>query len=347
LRSCFPEASRTLGRVAERRRDAQLELFTSTGQGDLRNAAVDPVRVSAEVAGLADRLPRGLRLGTSSWSFPGWVGIVYGGPVTGQHLARSGLAAYARHPLLRSVGIDRSFYGPTGLAEYTAYASAVPDEFRFLVKAHEALTFPHHACYGVRAGEPNPLYLDAGYARDAVVGPCLEGLGAKTGAIPFQFPPQPLAELGPAQAFAERLHGFLAALPRGARYAVELRTRTLFTDAYAALVAAGAVHCLNVHPAMPGVSAQRALANGSKEPTWVVRWMLHPGFDSESARKRYAPFDRLVDEDLTTRSSLARICLEGSQSGKEEYVIIHNKAEGSAPLSAFALAAAIVTAAKT
>jgi uncharacterized protein YecE (DUF72 family) len=337
--------------VAERRRDAQLELFTSTGQGDCRNATVEPVRVGAELAALADRLPPGLRLGTSSWSFPGWAGIVYGGPATGPHLARSGLAAYARHPLLRSVGIDRSFYGPLGVAEYAAYASAVPDDFRFLVKAHEALTlarFPHHARYGARAGEPNPLYLDAGYARDAVVGPCLEGLGGKTGAILFQFPPQPLAELGAPEAFAERLHGFLARLPRGARYAVELRTRTLFTDAYAAaLVAAGAVHCLNVHPAMPGVLAQRALANGSKEPTWIVRWMLHPGFDYESARKRYAPFDRLVDEDRTTRSSLARICLEGSQAGKEVYVLINNKAEGSAPLSAFALAAAIVTAAKT
>jgi len=337
--------------VADRRLDAQLELFSSTGQGESRNAAVEPARVGAEVAGLADRLPSGLRLGTSSWSFPGWAGIVYQGPARGQHLARSGLAAYARHPLLRSVGIDRSFYGPLGQAEYAAYASAVPDDFRFLVKAHQALTlarFPHQARYGARAGEPNPLYLDAGYARDAVVGPCLEGLGAKTGVLLFQFPQQPPAELGSPEAFAERLHGFLSALPRGGRYAVELRTRTLFTDAYvAALVAVGALHCLNVHPAMPGVLAQRALLNRSKEPTWVVRWMLHPGFDYERARKRYAPFDRLVDEDPTTRSSLARICLEGSKAGKQVYVIINNKAEGSAPLSAFALAAALVTAAKT
>jgi len=301
--------------VADRRLDAQLELFSSTGQGESRNAAVEPARVGAEVAGLADRLPSGLRFGTSSWSFPGWAGIVYQGPARGQHLARSGLAAYARHPLLRSVGIDRSFYGPLGQAEYAAYASAVPDDFRFLVKAHQALTlarFPHQARYGARAGEPNPLYLDAGYARDAVVGLCLEGLGAK----PF--------------------------------HAAAATPRTLFTDAYvAALVAVGALHCLNVHPAMPGVLAQRALLNRSKEPTWVVRWMLHPGFDYERARKRYAPFDRLVDEDPTTRSSLARICLEGSKAGKQVYVIINNKAEGSAPLSAFALAAALVTAAKT
>ncbi|HME73666.1 MAG TPA: DUF72 domain-containing protein [Myxococcota bacterium] len=256
--------------MGDRRRDAQLELFTSSGQADRPSAAVDPAGVDAKIAGLAQRLPAGLRLGTSSWWFPGWAGSVYGGRATGQRLARSGLAAYARHPLLRSVGIDRSFYGPIGAPEFAAYAAAVPDDFRFLVKAHEALTvarFPHHARYGARAGELNPLCFDAGYARNAVVEPYLEGLGAKGGAILFQFPPQPLAELGSPEAFAERLHGFLAALPRGVRYAVELRSRTLFTDGYAAaLVAAGALHCLNVHPAMPSVRAQRTLVNGSKEP---------------------------------------------------------------------------------
>ena len=221
--------------MADRRRDAQLELFTSTGQGESRNPAVEPARVGAEVAGLADRLPPGLRLGTSSWSFPGWAGSVYQGPARGQPLARSGLATHAQHPLLRSVGIDRSFYGPLGQAEYAAYASAVPDDFRFLVKAHQALTlarFPHHARYGAQAGEPNPLYLDAGYAR-------------------------------------------------------------------------------------------------------------------ERARKRYAPFDRLVDEDPTTRSSLARICLERARRARRCTSSLTTRPRGSAPLSAFAVAAAIVTAAKT
>jgi hypothetical protein len=41
--------------VADRRRDAQLELFTNTRQGDRRNAPVEPVDVGEEVARLADR----------------------------------------------------------------------------------------------------------------------------------------------------------------------------------------------------------------------------------------------------------------------------------------------------
>lgn len=40
----------------------------------------EPVRAatpSAEVVEAAQRLPKNVHFGTSSWSFPGWVGIVY------------------------------------------------------------------------------------------------------------------------------------------------------------------------------------------------------------------------------------------------------------------------------
>lgn len=70
-----------------------------------------------------------MRLGTSSWSFPGWAGIVYDHSVSTATLARRGLAAYARHPLLRTVGVDRTYYGPITAEDFAAYAAAVPDEF--------------------------------------------------------------------------------------------------------------------------------------------------------------------------------------------------------------------------
>ena len=53
------------------------------GQHDLFGgppADVELVRAvvpSEEVVRVAQRLPKNLHFGTSSWSFPGWVGIVY------------------------------------------------------------------------------------------------------------------------------------------------------------------------------------------------------------------------------------------------------------------------------
>ena len=55
------------------------------------------------------------------------------GPYSEAVLAKNGLSAYAQHPLLRCVGIDRSFYRPLTEAQYARYAGQVPDDFRFVV----------------------------------------------------------------------------------------------------------------------------------------------------------------------------------------------------------------------
>ena len=81
---------------------------------------------------LAARLPETLFLGTSSWAFPGWSGLVYDARAPRELLAREGLGAYSRHPLLRAVGIDRSWYAPLSAAVFAAYAAQVPPHFRFL-----------------------------------------------------------------------------------------------------------------------------------------------------------------------------------------------------------------------
>ena len=61
----------------------------------------------------------------------------------------------------------------------------------------------------------------------------------------------------------------------------------------------------------------------------------------EAARDRYRPFDRLVDEDPPARAAIAARCVAAAAAQRPAYVVINNKAEGSAPLSAFQLAAVI------
>ena len=324
------------------RRGGQLDLFGSAAAPAAAGRGVPTVRVPEPLLATAARVPASVRLGTSSWSFPGWAGIVYGATATPARLARDGLAAYARHPLLRTVGIDRTFYAPLTAGAFAAYARAVPDGFRFLVKAHEVCTtarFPRHERYGAQAGQPNPRFLDAAYAAEQVVAPAVDGLGAALGPVLFQLPPQDATVLGGAAGFAQRLHAFLRALPRGPLYAVELRTPRVFGPRYlAALADAGAVHCLSAHPSMPDLDTQAGLLGSAAPPATVVRWMLPRHLDYESARRRYAPFDRLVDEDPVSRDAIARLCADAAAAGRPAYVIVNNKAEGSAPLSIFRLA---------
>ena len=73
-----------------------------------------PAETDDALSALAAGLDRRLRLGTSSWSFPGWAGLVYATSASKQVLSRAGLTAYSRPPLLRTVRVDSGFYAPAG-----------------------------------------------------------------------------------------------------------------------------------------------------------------------------------------------------------------------------------------
>ena len=334
--------------------DEQFDLFGApesppAGACDASNAAkprgVLPAPLQPEAEALARRLPAIMHLGTSTWSFPGWRGIVYGDEYPNAKLARDGLTAYAAHPLLRSVSIDRSFYGPLSIADYARYASQTPAHFRFIVKAPASVT---DAFIRGQRGAPdadNPAFLNAQIAIDEFVMPCIGGLGAKAVALVFQFPPLPDAMIVEPLRFIERLSTFLGALPPlegEARYAVELRDAVMLTPRFVrALREANARYCIGVHARMPDVRRQaKALALLDEETMGplVVRWSLRSGSRYEQAKAKYEPFDRIVDEDRDTREALAELAARYAIAGQPVVMAVNNKAEGSAPLTCFALA---------
>lgn len=300
----------------------QGDLFTDTG------VPVGSAEGTSRHDGLARRLPPGVRLGSSSWSFPGWAGIVYDRPADQRLLSRFGLAAYARHPLLRATCVDRSWYGPLEPRVWRRWSGQVPDDFRFVIKADRALTTP--------AGGH---FLDADFARERVVEPAREGLGDALAAVIHQFPPLDPRKVGGPGRFAHRLHRFLAALPREPRPAVEIRNGDLLTPDYvAALAEGGGVHVHVVHPGAAPLRRQLARIPPASGGIFLSRWMLRPALGYEEARELYDPFDRLEAPDTDTRGVLARAVREASEAGAPSLVIVNNKAEGSAPLSVVELA---------
>ena len=318
-----------------------MDLFSGEPRG-APTPTVGPARPEPRYASLALRLPSGVRVGTSSWSFPGWHGIVYDRAASQAALAREGLAAYAAHPLLRAVGVDRTYYRPLTAEDFREYADAVPAGFRFLVKADRLVTSPVDPRPGGIRG-PNPRFLDVDHAAREVLEPTVSGLGEKAGPVLFQFSPMGPAMVGGTKAFAERVYAFLSGLPQGPLYAVELRTPALLTRAYRdALQAAGAAHCYTVHPAMTPLEQQLETLPAFRQPALVIRWMLRAGLTYEGAKDRYEPFDRLVDEDVHSRETIATAVLDALVAERGAFVIVNNKAEGSAPLSAFRLAERIV-----
>lgn len=310
------------------------------------DAPILPAPVSDEVRDLAASLPavaaQSIFMGTSSWSFPGWSGLVYAGEHDTQSLARRGLPAYAAHPLFRSVGLDKTYYAPIPETEYAHLRASVPDGFRFLVKAHSAIMQP-----SVSAGEGwkrNELFLDAAYAVDMVVEPAVRGLGPACGPILFQFSPMRLRDRGPSalspERVLDRLEVFLSRLPRrtdpaAGFYAVEIRNPELLTERYAQMLATfGVSHGFCAHPAMPGgIPEQMAVIGDRVGPATVCRWLLHEGETYEGSRDRYAPFNQIVDDDPAVRSAVADLLEAAVRAGRLSWMIVNNKAEGSAPRS--------------
>ena len=322
-------------------------LFETPSPPKRRAAAGDVLPASQSPLLEAPNLPSEIRLGTSSWFFPGWRGLVYESVHPQTALSRKGLAAYGQIPMLRTVSLDRTFYAAISAVEYARYAGQVPDDFSFVVKAPALVCDAAMRDEDGRAKVANPHFLDAAIATREFVVPCLEGLGAKAGPLVFQVSPLPRGLVAEVATLVERLAAFFSALPRELGkhrplYALELRNAELLTPRLMRMLAgAGVRYCVGLHDRMPEIERQvvalRTLDGESPGPL-VVRWNLHRGFLYQAAKQRYEPFDRLVDEDSETRRILARMAADAFKAKQKVWITANNKAEGSAPLSLLKLA---------
>ncbi len=264
-----------------------------------------------EARAIAARLPAHVHFGTSSWSFPGWRGIVYSDTFTPTKLAREGLREYARHPLLTTVGVDRSYYAPLTLDDLRAYASQLPEGFRCCFKAPAAVTALALGAPGRQV--PNPDFLSVDRLVSDLLLPCASVFREQTGPIILEFPPFPSSQrLEPA--------------------------RLLNADYRALLRAHGVAHTFNYWSAMPGLAAQANVVPPEPLPFTVLRLLLRPGTWYEDQRHRFAPFNALVEPDPPMRRDVVQLARRALACGQDVFILVNNKAEGSSPLTIVELA---------
>jgi uncharacterized protein YecE (DUF72 family) len=312
---------------------------------------VEPAVPNAEVISLAKTLPPRVRLGTSSWNYPGWAGLVWDGEYPETNLSRYGLTAYAKHPLFRTVSIDRGFYRPLNVAQFAEYASQVDQDFRFVVKAPSLVTDALIRDESGRGMRANPHFLNAEEAVKMFVEPALEGLAHRLGALVFQISPLPNQMLMHVPEVIDRLHQLLKAIPNfrhiapDAAVAVEVRDPQWLTPQFVnALRDTGATYCMGLHAKMPSISEQLPILRALWPGPLVCRWnlnSLHGAYGYEDAQQAYSPYDKMIDPDLEARTTLAKVISGTANAGQNVYVTLSNKAEGSAPLSVIELAKAI------
>jgi uncharacterized protein YecE (DUF72 family) len=143
-------------------------------------------------------------VGTSGFSHDEWKGSFYPTDLTKDRM----LAHYATE--LPSVEINNTFYRMPKPAVIAQWASAVPGDFRFALKASRRIT---HIGRLRDAGDPLAYLFST-----------LSGLGDRLGAVLFQLPPNLRRD-------DALLSDFLALLPEGCTAAMEFRHASWLDDA--------------------------------------------------------------------------------------------------------------------
>jgi uncharacterized protein YecE (DUF72 family) len=323
-------------------RPGQLSLFGEEPAEPAPTPTLDLAPVYADAAVIKAQLPAGVHFGTSSWSFPGWRGLVYSREASTTALAREGLREYSKHPLLTTVGVDRSYYAPVPDDDLRRYADQLPGGFRACFKAPASVTasMTYDTASGSRA-IPNPTFMSADRLVDELLAPCARSFSSHTGPILLEFPPSPRGVAVDPDRFAGQLDALLGALPREFEYAVEIRDRALLTPHYGRVLARHrAAHVYNYWSFMPLPEVQASVLAPDSAPFLVVRLLMRPGTRYDDQREAFRPFNRIVEQDDVMRAQVARLVQRIANRGRA-FVLVNNKAEGSAPLTIRALAESI------
>lgn len=328
--------------MARRYPEGQLELFGESRSGSARSESLHNQLIARfdELRTIADRLPDDVKLGTSSWSFPGWAGLVFPEGMSKTQLARDGLPLYLRHPLMRTVGIDRGYYAPIPQEDLVSYASQLPGGYPTVAKVPGTFTTPVHLGHGSAArGSPNPSFLDAALFREVVVQPFASVFRDHTAALVLEFPPVPKKHRLTPEAFADRLDTFFTEVGTELPYCVEIRDVDLLSPAYADVLSKhGVAHVFNYWTAMPMPIDQASIAPLDSASFVVMRLMLRPGTRYADRQAEFKPFDRIVDPDPDMRAQVKELVEMARALKRVVLVLVNNKAEGSAPLTIEALA---------
>lgn len=164
-----------------------------------------------------------VRIGTSSFSSTDWVGPFYPQGLKPGDFLRFYAGRYD------TVEVDATYYGIPTEATVDHWAEVTPQDFLFSLKFPKSIV---HAGLGPTPDARSLLEPDATYERRDRFLAVTERLGEKCGPLLLQFPYLARPLFSSATEFRDRLDQFLTDLPRGRRYAVEIRNKAWLNEAF-------------------------------------------------------------------------------------------------------------------
>ena len=307
--------------------------------------------LAEKVAALA---AAGIYVGTSSWKYEGWLGLIYTperyrtrGQLSRAKFEKTCLAEYAE--VFKTVCLDAGFYQFPSAKMLEGIFSQVTRDFRLAIKVTEDITvkkFPNLPRYGRRAGQTNERFLDADLFIASFLGP-LGPYREQVGALIFEFGHFHLGDWKRGRHFVEALDGFFARLPKGWNYSVEIRNETfLQAEYFEVLHRHGVAHTFNSWSRMPPVTEQMALPGSFTADFAAARFLLKPGRSYEQAVEQFQPYSEVKEPNLEARLALIDLLTTPAKPGRpgRRFLYVNNRLEGCALWTIYAAISGLLAA---
>jgi uncharacterized protein YecE (DUF72 family) len=271
-----------------------------------------------------------LKIGTCSWKYDSWRGLVYS-----QDNEINFLKEYSEH--FQTVEVDQWFWslfkGNTAVLPKTKvvreYAASVPPGFTFSIKVPNSITLTHH--YNKQKNAtlvPNPYFLSTELMGKFLQ--TLEPLGDHIGPLMFQFEYLNKNKMASMDHFIEMFQVFYNGLPEGYQYCIEIRNPNYLKNEYFDFLAEyhlGHVFLQGYY--MPSIFELYEKFKGQLSDPVVFR--LH-GLDRQGIEERTNNvWNEIVDPREDELLSLKSVVNDLLERRYQVFVNVNNHYEGSAP----------------
>jgi len=278
-------------------------------------------------------MPGQLHIGTCSWKYPSWEGLVYDSKKPNNFLQE-----YARK--YKSVEIDQWFWSLFGIdkvvlpkaAVVQDYVDSVPPEFYFVIKAPNSLSLTHlYKSHTSGSLVENPHFLSPELYQIF-----LDSLGSmqpQIGAINLQFEYLNKIKMPSPQSFLEKFVGFLKQVDTTIPLCIEIRNPNFLNSNYFQILSqhhVGHTFCQGYY--MPDILEVYQDFSPLLKGTSIIRLL---GSDRQGIEKTTGKsWNKVVAPKDAEIPGIARLVSKMvDQAGMDIYLNVNNHYEGSAPVT--------------
>ncbi len=290
------------------------------------------------VYSLAKKNKGHLHIGTCSWNYPEWQELGIYSQKQQRHYDY--LPEYAEH--FNSAEVDQWFWSLDSpdavrlprVEDVEAYARLTPGDFRFTVKAPNAVTLTHFYKQAPKefAEKPNPHFLSKKVMSAFLK--AVKPLKDKIGVIMFEFEYLNKEKMSSIQVYFDQVGPFLENLPDDYKYAIEIRNPNYLKAEYFDFLKSHKVgHVFVDGYYMPSAySVFEKFGKASLPTNTVVVRLL--GADRQGIEKKTRKhWTEIVDPRDKTIEEISELLKKLLPQKFDIYANFNNHLEGSAPLS--------------